>query len=172
MIIDLLLLLRAQAPSPTSPTTPTPTTTTTPATTTNSTNSTLAPTPRPIVYILLELLCAVLVDSPQNARTFEKLSGLEAVVRVLKGSAVAKDVRWVRFALPDAKSSGKKIGRGVHSVGCGVQVPVRDASGRITACCVWCGTEPWMCATDPVGGWRCVSCAVPNLLTLADPPAA
>ncbi|GFZ49867.1 hypothetical protein JCM24511_07270 [Saitozyma sp. JCM 24511] len=93
MIIDLLLLLRAQAPSPTSPTTPTPTTTTTPATTTNSTNSTLAPTPRPIVYILLELLCAVLVDSPQNARTFEKLSGLEAVVRVLKGSAVAKDVR-------------------------------------------------------------------------------
>jgi hypothetical protein len=106
MIIDLLLLLRAQAPSPTSPTTPTPTTTTTPATTTNSTNSTLAPTPspspRPIVYTLLELLCAVLVDSPQNARTFEKLSGLEAVVRVLKGTAVAKEVRWVRFALRDA----------------------------------------------------------------------
>jgi hypothetical protein len=51
------------------------------------------PSPRPIVYILLELLCTVLVDSPKNARTFEKLSGLEAVVRVLKGSAVAKDVR-------------------------------------------------------------------------------
>jgi hypothetical protein len=71
---------------------------------TNSTSTptpTPSPSPRPIVYILLELLCAVLVDSPQNARTFEKLSGLEAVVRVLKGSAVAKDVRWVRFALRD-----------------------------------------------------------------------
>jgi len=52
---------------------------------------------KPIVYSILELLFCVLVDSPVNARTFERLSGLEAVVRVLKGTGVAKEVRYVRF---------------------------------------------------------------------------
>ncbi|WVQ84842.1 hypothetical protein IAT38_006999 [Cryptococcus sp. DSM 104549] len=46
-----------------------------------------------ISYSIMELLFCVLVDSPKNARTFEKLSGLEAVVRVLKGSGVTKEVR-------------------------------------------------------------------------------
>ncbi|RXK34651.1 hypothetical protein M231_08095 [Tremella mesenterica] len=64
--IDLSLLLRAQIPKDNE---------------------------RPIVYNILELLCCVLVDSPTNAREFERLSGLEAVVRVLKGTGVAKDVR-------------------------------------------------------------------------------
>ena len=44
---------------------------------------------------MLELLCCILVDSPANSRTFEKLSGLEAVVRVLKGTGVAKEIRYV-----------------------------------------------------------------------------
>ncbi|OWZ63312.1 hypothetical protein AYX14_06753 [Cryptococcus neoformans] len=48
---------------------------------------------KPISYNILELLFCVLVDFPENARKFEKLSGLEAVVRVLKGSNVGKDVR-------------------------------------------------------------------------------
>lgn len=69
MFIDLLLLLRSQPPSHESD--------------------------RPISYNILELLFCVLVDSPENARRFEKLSGLEAVVRVLKGSSVGKDVRYV-----------------------------------------------------------------------------
>lgn len=69
MFIDLLLLLRSQPP--------------------------LHESDRPISYNLLELLFCVLVDSPENARRFEKLSGLEAVVRVLKGSSVGKDVRYV-----------------------------------------------------------------------------
>lgn len=69
MFIDLLLLLRTQPPSHESD--------------------------RPISYNVLELLFCVLVDSPENARRFEKLSGLEAVVRVLKGSSVGKDVRYV-----------------------------------------------------------------------------
>jgi hypothetical protein len=72
MFIDLLLLLRTQRAAP----------------------AESSEQPRPIVYTLLELLCAVLVDSPTNARTFEKLSGLEAVTRVLKGTGVAKDVRY------------------------------------------------------------------------------
>ncbi|KIR39087.1 hypothetical protein I307_01806 [Cryptococcus deuterogattii 99/473] len=67
VFIDLLLLLRSQPPSHESD--------------------------RPISYNILELLFCVLVDSPENARRFEKLSGLEAVVRVLKGSSVVKDVR-------------------------------------------------------------------------------
>ncbi|XAO22083.1 hypothetical protein I312_100848 [Cryptococcus bacillisporus CA1280] len=67
VFIDLLLLLRSQPPSHESD--------------------------RPISYNILELLFCVLVDSPENARRFEKLSGLEAVVRVLKGSSVGKDVR-------------------------------------------------------------------------------
>ncbi|WVO19543.1 uncharacterized protein IAS62_000831 [Cryptococcus decagattii] len=67
VFIDLLLLLRTQPPSHESD--------------------------RPISYNVLELLFCVLVDSPENARRFEKLSGLEAVVRVLKGSSVGKDVR-------------------------------------------------------------------------------
>jgi hypothetical protein len=45
------------------------------------------------VYNILELLCCALVDCPGTARTFERLSGLEAVVRVLKGTGVAKEVR-------------------------------------------------------------------------------
>lgn len=48
-----------------------------------------------IDYALLELLCAILVDSPDTARRFEQLNGLEAVVRVLKGTHVVKDVRYV-----------------------------------------------------------------------------
>lgn len=48
---------------------------------------------RPIVYLMLDLLCCILVDSPANCRTFESLNGLEGVVRVLKGSGVAKEVR-------------------------------------------------------------------------------
>ncbi|WRT69877.1 uncharacterized protein IL334_006868 [Kwoniella shivajii] len=67
MFIDLLLLLRAQ-PSLTQGT-------------------------KPIAYTIMELLFCVLVDSPKNARSFEKLGGLEAVVRVLKGTGVTKDVR-------------------------------------------------------------------------------
>ncbi|WWC92620.1 uncharacterized protein L201_007579 [Kwoniella dendrophila CBS 6074] len=67
MFIDLLLLLRAQ-----------------PAITENS---------KAIAYTILEMLFCVLVDSPKNARTYEKLGGLEAVVRVLKGTGVTKDVR-------------------------------------------------------------------------------
>lgn len=67
MIIDLLLLLRSQAAGPSSGKT--------------------------IDYALLELLCAILVDSPETARRFEHRNGLEAVVRVLKGTHVVKDVR-------------------------------------------------------------------------------
>lgn len=71
ILIELLLLLRTQPPPPTP----------------NGTKS------HSIVYTLLELLCCVLVDSPENARTFERLSGLAAVVRVLKGTGVAKEIR-------------------------------------------------------------------------------
>ncbi|KAK8849821.1 hypothetical protein IAR55_005157 [Kwoniella newhampshirensis] len=46
-----------------------------------------------IAYNIMELLFCVLVDSPETARRFEKLSGLEAIVRVLKGTGVTKDVR-------------------------------------------------------------------------------
>lgn len=66
MFLDLLLLLRAQQPSDGE---------------------------HPTVYVLLDLLFCVLVDSPVHARTFEELSGLEAVTRVLRGTGVAKDVR-------------------------------------------------------------------------------
>nr|XP_018260048.1 uncharacterized protein I303_06965 [Kwoniella dejecticola CBS 10117]OBR82206.1 hypothetical protein I303_06965 [Kwoniella dejecticola CBS 10117] len=69
MFIDLLLLLRSQPPID------------------ESANS------KAIAYIILEMLFCVLVDSPNNARTYEKLGGLEAVVRVLKGTGVTKDVR-------------------------------------------------------------------------------
>ncbi|WWC73901.1 uncharacterized protein I206_107873 [Kwoniella pini CBS 10737] len=67
MFIDLLLLLRSQPP--------------------------LTDNSKAIAYTILELLFCVLVDSPKNARTYEKLGGLEAVVRVLKGTGVTKDVR-------------------------------------------------------------------------------
>ncbi|WVF68327.1 hypothetical protein IAT40_003092 [Kwoniella sp. CBS 6097] len=67
MFIDLLLLLRAQ--------------------------TAIVEEQKPIAYTIMELLFCVLVDSPRNARTFEKLSGLEAVVRVLKGTGVTKEVR-------------------------------------------------------------------------------
>jgi hypothetical protein len=50
---------------------------------------------KPIVYLMLDLLCCILVDSPENSRTFESLNGLEGVVRVLKGTGVAKEVRYV-----------------------------------------------------------------------------
>lgn len=50
-------------------------------------------TVRPTVYSLLDLLFCVLVDSPEHARTFEHLQGLEAVTRVLRGTGVAKEVR-------------------------------------------------------------------------------
>ncbi|KAL1412595.1 hypothetical protein Q8F55_000342 [Vanrija albida] len=66
MFLDLLLLLRAQQP---------------------------AEGEHPTVYVLLDLLFCILVDSPVHARTFEELSGLEAVTRVLRGTGVAKDVR-------------------------------------------------------------------------------
>lgn len=71
MFIDLLLLLRPIPPLPTPSDTPN----------------------KPVVYHILELLFCILVDSPANSRTFEKLSGLEAVTRVLKGSTVVKEVR-------------------------------------------------------------------------------
>jgi hypothetical protein len=45
--------------------------------------------------MLLDLLCCVLADSSANARTFEALNGLEAVSRVLKGTGVAKEIRYV-----------------------------------------------------------------------------
>jgi hypothetical protein len=66
MFLDLLLLLRTQPPE-----------------------SSASPT----VYAVLNLLFCVLVDSPDHARTFEDLQGLEAVTRVLRGTGVAKDVR-------------------------------------------------------------------------------
>ncbi|WVN87449.1 uncharacterized protein L203_102630 [Cryptococcus depauperatus CBS 7841] len=76
MFIDLLLLLRSQTalsipPSPTQDTAP----------------------QKAIAYTLLELFFCIMVDSPRNAKMFEKLSGLEAVVKCLKGSSVGKDVR-------------------------------------------------------------------------------
>ena len=77
----MLLLLRAQSGSVNIATSPA---------SQDSTSS-----PRSIVYLILELLCCVLVDSPEHARSFEKLSGLESVMRVLKGSGVTKDVRSV-----------------------------------------------------------------------------
>ncbi|KAK4689884.1 hypothetical protein P7C73_g242, partial [Tremellales sp. Uapishka_1] len=77
MFIDLLLLLRTQPPS------------------NSATPGEMDPIPtsHPIVYSILDLLFCILVDSPQNARTFEKLGGLEAVVRLLKGTGVVKEVR-------------------------------------------------------------------------------
>jgi len=66
MFLDLLLLLRTQPPEGSA---------------------------RPTVYLLLDLLFCVLVDSPPHARMFEELQGLEAVTRVLRGTGVAKDVR-------------------------------------------------------------------------------
>lgn len=51
------------------------------------------PESRPVVYFILELLFCILVDSPEYSRVFERLSGLEAVTRVLKGSSVSKEVR-------------------------------------------------------------------------------
>lgn len=80
MFIDLLLLLRAipaeSQPAPTD---------------IHATPS--AAQAKPIVYSILELFFCILVDSPESARAFERLSGLEAVTRVLKGSTVAKEVR-------------------------------------------------------------------------------
>ena len=71
-IIDLLLVLRAQG----------------------------APEgEKPVVYLMLDLLCCILVDSPTHSRTFENLNGLEGVVRVLKGTGVAKEVRSVSTVL-------------------------------------------------------------------------
>ncbi|OCF62036.1 hypothetical protein L486_01702 [Kwoniella mangroviensis CBS 10435] len=67
MFIDLLLLLRSQPP--------------------------ITEHYKAIAYTILELLFCILVDSPKNARTYEKLGGLEAVTRVLKGTGVTKDVR-------------------------------------------------------------------------------
>ncbi|WVQ66230.1 uncharacterized protein L199_004409 [Kwoniella botswanensis] len=67
MFIDLLLLLRSQPP--------------------------MTEHSKAIAYTILELLFCILVDSPKNARTYEKLGGLEAVTRVLKGTGVTKDVR-------------------------------------------------------------------------------
>jgi hypothetical protein len=66
ILIDLMLVLRAQA---------------------------AADGEKPIVYLMLDLLCCILVDSPENSRTFESLNGLEGVVRVLKGTGVPKEVR-------------------------------------------------------------------------------
>ncbi|RSH80027.1 uncharacterized protein EHS24_009699 [Apiotrichum porosum] len=66
MFLDLLLLLRTQ---------------------TTEGNA------RPTAYNLLDLLFCVLVDSPEHARTFEDLQGLEAVTRVLRGTDVPKDVK-------------------------------------------------------------------------------
>ncbi|ORY22905.1 cell division control protein 14, SIN component-domain-containing protein [Naematelia encephala] len=80
ILIDLLLLLRTQPP----PTVSTPN---------HTSASDGSPETRSIVYSILDLLCCVLVDSPVNARAFERLSGLEAVVRVLKGTGVAKEIR-------------------------------------------------------------------------------
>ncbi|TYJ59163.1 hypothetical protein B9479_000152 [Cryptococcus floricola] len=70
---------------------------------------------KPICYGILELLFCILVDSPKNARTFEKLSGLEAVVRVLKGSGVTKDVRMkcieflYFYLLPESEANQRLI---------------------------------------------------------------
>lgn len=74
MLIDLLLLLRAVRRIPTLPATP-------------DTKS------RPIALDILELLFCVLVDSPEHTRTFERLGGLEATTRVLKGTGVDKEVK-------------------------------------------------------------------------------
>ncbi|OCF34399.1 hypothetical protein I316_03913 [Kwoniella heveanensis BCC8398] len=87
MFIDLLLLLRAQ-----------------PA---------LGEEQKPIAYTIMELFFCILVDSPRNARTFEKLSGLEAVVRVLKGTGVTKEVRmkcieFLYFYLLPEQSDAKR----------------------------------------------------------------
>ncbi|KAL7425277.1 hypothetical protein Q5752_000965 [Cryptotrichosporon argae] len=66
MIIDLLLLLRAQPGHDGR---------------------------KPVAYALLELAFCVLVDRPDHARRYEQLGGLEAATRVLKGTGVAKEVR-------------------------------------------------------------------------------
>ncbi|WVQ95880.1 hypothetical protein IAU59_002979 [Kwoniella sp. CBS 9459] len=88
MFIDLLLLLRAQ-----------------PA---------MSEEQKPVAYTIMELLFCVLVDSPRNARTFEKLSGLEAVVRVLKGTGVTKEVRmkcieFLYFYLLPEQNEAKRV---------------------------------------------------------------
>lgn len=49
--------------------------------------------PRPTVYLVLDLLFCILVDSVPHHRTFEDLNGLEAVTRVLRGTGVQKEVR-------------------------------------------------------------------------------
>lgn len=67
MFVDLLLLLRTQPPAGS----------------------------RPTVYFVLDLLFCVLVDSVAHHRTFEDLNGLEAVTRVLRGTGVQKEVRYV-----------------------------------------------------------------------------
>ncbi|WVQ74526.1 hypothetical protein IAR50_004127 [Cryptococcus sp. DSM 104548] len=88
MFIDTLLLLRAQPP---------------------------IKQDKPICYGIMELLFCILVDSSKNARTFEKLSGLEAVVRVLKGSGVTKDVRMkcieflYFYLLPESEANQRLI---------------------------------------------------------------
>ena len=48
---------------------------------------------RPIALDILELLFCILVDSPEHTRTFERLGGLEATTRVLKGTGVDKEVK-------------------------------------------------------------------------------
>lgn len=79
MFIDLLLLLRTQAPL-------------------SALDGQRAP--QPVVYCFLDLLFCVLVDTPTNARIFEELGGLEAVTRLLKGTGVLREVRYAIFCLP------------------------------------------------------------------------
>lgn len=69
MFLDLLLLLRTQPAA--------------------------VDSPKPTVLYVLDLLFCVLVDAPEHSRMFEDLAGLEAVTRVLRGTGVAKDVRYV-----------------------------------------------------------------------------
>ena len=90
MLIDLLLLLRAVRRTPAS----------------------LDRKERPIALDILELLFCILVDSPEHTRTFERLGGLEATTRVLKGSGVDKEVKMrcleflYFYLLPEQTTAG------------------------------------------------------------------
>jgi hypothetical protein len=44
---------------------------------------------------VIDTLLCVLVDSPKAIRTFEKLDGVEAIVKVLKKAEGLRDVRCV-----------------------------------------------------------------------------
>jgi hypothetical protein len=74
VLIDLLLFLRTHsAPS--------------------ANQADTSATTHPIALSLVELLFNVLVDCPDNARAFERLGGLEAISRVMRGSNVEKVVK-------------------------------------------------------------------------------